>query len=80
MGKKIAFCSTVLISVNVYYLCGIICVNMNFNLEVPQEWQGNSFPSLNEQNVHGISTIGANFPLEMREQTSDMLMCSNTAL
>lgn len=45
-GEEIAFCAIILISVNVYYLCCIIFVEMNFNLEVLQEQQGNlsSFP------------------------------------
>ena len=35
--EEIDFCAIILISVNVYYLCGIIFVNMSFNLEVLQE-------------------------------------------
>lgn len=36
-SEEIALCAIILISVNVYYLCRIIFVNMNFNLEVLQE-------------------------------------------
>lgn len=36
-SEEIAFCAIILISVNVYYLCCVIFVNMSFNLEVLQE-------------------------------------------